>query len=143
MKAVDEIVENWEVEQYNDWYAVDSYLHGKVTRLFVGDEQRAMEYASEYITGANLVDAAGEPAAPGWDGEENTPFYRFLLIGSDEAKAYFDGIMEELTDWITRSKAAELIGVTRGRITQMVDEGKLDTLGKLVSRTDVDKYIRR
>lgn len=143
MKTVDEILDNWDEEQYNDWFAVDQYIQGKITRLFVGEEDAVKSKAASYAAGTNLVDSMGEPAEPGWDGVENAPFYRAVLIPSDEAKSYFEGIMEEqLTDWITRAHAAEILGVTRGRITQLVDAGKLDTLGKLVSRADVEARLK-
>ena len=142
-KNVDEILENWDGdEEHNDWYAVDRYIHGKVKRIYVGDGERAKEIAAERATGFGLVDQTGEPVEPGWDGEENMPFYRCVLIPSAEAKDYFDEIMDGLTDWITQAEAAKILGVSRGRVSQLASNGQLDMLGKLVSRADVERRAK-
>lgn len=139
MKSADEILENWDNgEEFNDWYAIDQYSKGTVLRLFVGDKEEAKRRAADRVTGLNLVDSDGNPVEPGWNGEENTPFFRCLLIPADEAKAYFEGIIDDTPDWITRKKAAEILGVSLGRVSQLANAGQLDTLGKLVSRADVE-----
>ena len=140
-KTADEILEDGD-EELNDWYAVDKYIHGKVKRIYVGDADRAKEIAAQRVTGFGLVDPAGEPVEPGWDGGENTPFYRCVLIPSSEAKDYFDEIMDGLTDWITQTEAAKILGVSKGRVSQLASNGQLDTLGKLVSRADVERRAK-
>lgn len=140
MKSVSEIMENWETEQYNDWYALDEYINGRIIRLVVGDEETIKRKAADTVTGLNHTDSTGEPCEWGEDtSAERVPFFRCLLISSDEAKEYFDGLVKECPDWITQTEAAKLLGVSKGRVSQLARDGKLDTLGKLVSRTDVER----
>lgn len=140
MKSVSEIMENWETEQYNDWYALDEYINGRIIRLVVGDEETIKRKAADTVTGLNHTDSTGEPCEWGEDtSAERVPFFRCLLITAEEAKAHFDGIVEECPDWITQTEAAKLLGVSKGRVSQLARDGKLDTLGKLVSRTDVER----
>lgn len=128
MLSVPEILENWDELQFNDWYAVDCYIQGDVSRLLVSDYKNAKEFAIQRISGELLDEFISA---------EETPFYRFAMIPPEEAKAYFDGISTEL-NWITRKKACEILSVSEGRLSQLVSNGQIDSLGKLVSKTDVE-----
>ena len=90
IRTAAEILENWEKERSTDWYAVDEIaVDGRRIRLLVADAYRAKRFAAERVAGVHLVDHEGNPCEPGELGDE--PFYRCQLIGSDEAKAYFEG----------------------------------------------------
>lgn len=118
MKTREEILAAWHEEGiYADWYAIDSYspMDGSIRRLFVGTEDEAYSLVnSTYL----------EPR--GLHGE---PFYRIKVIGGDDAKAFFEGRVFELPDEravYSATEAAAILGVSRMRVNQLLNEGKLD-----------------
>jgi excisionase family DNA binding protein len=136
MKTNDEILATWETEGiYTDWCAIDSYnqVDGTVKRLFVGTEDDCTDMMrAYYIVPTDLA---------------LQPFYRCSFIGSDDAKAFFDGIETELSERgvVSATEAAELLGVSRMRVNQLLNDGKLDgfRVGKTwtVYRDSVERRI--
>ena len=130
MKTVDEILANWETEQHNDWYAVDNYdpVTRSVHRLYVGDGETACKMAGRRASGYGLVDYAGEPAEPGWDG--NALFYRATLIDAAAAHDYLsaclmDGLPEHVNELIPFAQAAKELGIARQSCYELVKRGVL------------------
>lgn len=139
-----EMLEDWDRWSMEEWAAVDQMkLDGSFMRLYVGDPETAERKASDMAAGAGLVDPAGHPCQPGEYGlPENVPFYRWLLIDAEEAREYFTAQQAASGDaWITKKRAAEMLGVTLGRVSQLASSGQLDTLGRLVSREDVERRV--
>lgn len=86
---VKEIVENWETERNNDWYAVDEITtDGRLIRLTVDREQEAKDFAAKRVTGFGLVDYEGNLCEPGEFGD--MPFFRCQLVSAEEALAHFE-----------------------------------------------------
>ena len=56
-------------------------------------------------------------------------FHRCTYIGSDAARAFFEGEVDELPDErgaYSATEAAEILGVSRMRVNQLLNEGRLD-----------------
>lgn len=112
MKTNTEIMNTWETEgQYIEWYAIDNYNPIECTenRLFVGTYDDAVKRLADYT---EPTDCAMQP------------FYRCSLISSEDAHDYFAGIGERLT--ISATEAADMLNVSRMRVNQLLNEGKLD-----------------
>lgn len=118
MKTTDEILASWETEgQYTDWYAIDSYdpMDGTMHRLFVGDRDEAWTMMADHY--AKPTDLALRP------------FHRCSLISTGDALAFFEGEAYDLPDErgeYTATEAAGILGVSRMRVNQLINEGKLD-----------------
>ena len=122
MKTREEILNNWETEQYTDWYAIDSYdpIDGTTHRLFVGNEEDATKMMREYAT---PTDKAMQP------------FHRCALISTGEAKAFFEGeeaVIDERGMYDVKETAG-MLDVSRQRVHQLLDDGKLE--GRKVGKT--------
>ena len=137
MKTRDEILSTWDEDGiYADWYAIDSYnpTDGVIRRLFVGTEDEAYALLnSSYI----------EPK--GLHGE---PFYRIKVIGGSDAKAFFEGEAYELPDereLCSATEAAEALGVSRMRVNQLINDGKLPAYkvgnAYVIDKADVERKI--
>ena len=117
MKTRDEILASWESEGiYASWYAIDSYdpIDSTMHRLFVGTEDEAAKMMrTTYATPTDLA---------------MQPFHRCSLISTADAKAYFDGIAQELDERgiVSATEAAGILGVSRMRVNQLLNEGRLD-----------------
>lgn len=117
MKTTDEILANWETEQYNDWYAIDSYDSdtGEMHRLFVGSEEDCdAMYKAYYMHPSELAFSR---------------FYRYAVISSEDALAFFRGKVDVLPDErgvYSATEAAEILGVSRMRVNQLIHDGQLD-----------------
>ena len=112
----DEILERWnEIGYMTDWAAVDSYdpCTTKITRLFVGTEEEA----------ERMMEIYNEPTSLALQ-----PFHRCSMISPDEAKAFFEGIQDELHERgvLSLTEAAEALGVSRQRVHALLKSGKLD-----------------
>lgn len=113
----DEILNSWETDGiYRDWYAVDSYnpQNGKMRRLFVGTEDDAVKAMRTFSEPTDLA---------------MQPFYRCSVIAASDARAYFDGAVDELPDErsvYSITEAASILGVSRQRVHQLIESGKLD-----------------
>ena len=125
MKTRDEILATWETEgRYTDWCAIDSYnpIDSTIRRLFVGTEQDATDMMKAYY-----IDATDKALQP---------FYRISYISPNEARDYFEGKVYELPDergFFSATEAAEMLGVSRMRVNQLLNNGKLE--GKMVDGT--------
>ena len=116
MKTTDEILANWETEQFNDWYAIDSYdpISGEVHRLFVGSEDDCDSmYKGYYLVPHTTA---------------NAKFYRYAIISSEDAHAFFNGCETELDERgeYTITEAAKILGVTRQRVHVLLQGGQLE-----------------
>ncbi len=116
MKTTEEILANWETEQYNDWYAIDSYdpTTDEIHRLFVGSENDCDSmYKGYYLVPQSTAYAK---------------FYRYSVISSEDAFAYFSGLVDELDErsYYTLTEAAEALGVSRQRVHVLLQNGQLD-----------------
>lgn len=83
MKTNDEILKTWDTEGYfTDWYAIDSYdpITHEENRLFVGEHDEVVTMMTNYYE---------EPATI-----SGAKFYRSALISADDAKAYFESLVE-------------------------------------------------
>ena len=101
---------------FADWYAIDAYdpMTGAVTRLFVGSEDDCDSmYKGYYLVPQSTAHAK---------------FYRYSIISTEDAHAFFSGIVTELDERIeyTITEAAEQLGVTRQRVHDLIMRGKLD-----------------
>ena len=131
MKTNEEILATWDEEgYYTDWYAIDNYepMTGTINRLFVGTEEEADRLMRK--TYAVPTDLAMQP------------FYRCSLISTSAAKQYFEGIRESYvddhTEWISTAEAAEILGVGRARVTQLIKLGFIRA-EKVGNRYSVDR----
>lgn len=117
MKTTDEILASWETEgAFADWYAIDAYdpMSGEVNRLFVGSEDDCDSmYKGYYLVPQSTAHAK---------------FYRYSIISTEDAHAFFSGIVTELDERseYTITEAAEQLGVTRQRVHDLIMRGKLD-----------------
>ena len=112
MKTNTEIMSTWETEgQYTDWYAIDNYnpIDCTENRLFVGTYDDAVKRLADYTEPTDYA---------------MQPFYRCSPIGSEEAHDFFAGIGERLT--IGATEAADVLGVSRMRVNQLLNDGKLE-----------------
>ena len=117
MKTTDEIIASWETEgQFTEWYAIDSYdpMSGTMHRLFVGDYDEAWTMIADHY--ARPTDLAMRP------------FHRCSLISSEDALAYFEGLRTELDERAeyTITEAADILGITRQGVHDLIKRGKLD-----------------
>lgn len=124
---VGEILANWDGNhEYDDWYAIDMCKRGKIRRVAVGPGDDIKRRAELFVTGANMVQG-DEPCEPGEFGlPEDVPFWRVLLIPSSEAKEHFDAIWSGV-EAVSNSEAAEMLEVSRGRVSQLISAGILET----------------
>lgn len=119
MKTVDEILSTWEDEgRYADWYAIDGYnpIDGMTRRLFVGTYDEAADMMrTTYAMPTDLVMQC---------------YHRCSTITPEEALAYFRGDVYETDEgrWMSTAQAAELLGVNRQRVVQLIAAGKLDAV---------------
>lgn len=93
VKTVDEILANWDEEQFRDWYAVDEFMPSKseTIRLYVGPKEIAKRKATDLLSALNLLDPSESHHAEwGEYDAESTPFFRCLLISAEEARSYFE-----------------------------------------------------
>ena len=118
MKTRDEILATWETDgRYEDWCAIDSYdsMTGEIRRLFVGTEQDATDMMVAYYI------APSETAM--------SSFKRCSYISAEDALAYFKGEVDALPDErgvYSATEAAEILGVSRMRVNQLIHDGQLD-----------------
>lgn len=138
-----EHLEDWENSQFLTWWAVDKYKQGEITRLCVTcDERYAKEKATNLVSGMNLTNYCGEDAEWGeYDLPEEVPFFRCMIISAEEAHDYLQGIQGDHPDLITQKTAAELLGVSKGRVSQLVKSGQLESCGRLVYRASVEARL--
>lgn len=83
MKTTDEILATWETEgYYADWYAIDSYdpITHEENRLFVGELDDVVATMTNYYETPATISGA--------------KFYRSSLISAEDAKAYFESLIE-------------------------------------------------
>lgn len=117
MKTRDEIMETWETEGRDcDWFAIDSYdpVTAKTTRLFVGTEAEAWRLMT------TTYSLPSETAC--------STFYRCSLIAPEDALRFFKGdatVMDERGEY-SITEAAEILGVSRQRVHQMLQAGQLN-----------------
>lgn len=112
--TVDEILDNWESEQYRDWYAVDCLMAqdgkkpGRINRLMVtSDKARAQDFAARHAAGYDV--AFGEP---GEIGQMN--FYRCTIISAKVAHDYLVGLKRGYSsELLPMSEAAKVAGISR------------------------------
>ena len=112
MKTNAEILASWETEgQHAEWYAIDNYnpIDCMENRLFVGTYVDAVRCLADYTEPTDYA---------------MQPFYRCSLISSEEAHDFFAGIGERLT--IGATEAADVLGVSRMRVNQLLNDGKLE-----------------
>ena len=118
MKKRDEILATWDTEGiYTEWYAIDSYepTSGTITRLFVGTLEDAEKMMRDYYS---------EPAETSL-----APFHRCSIISASDARAFFAGEVDELPSErgeYSITEAAGILGVSRQRVHQLLQAGKLD-----------------
>lgn len=112
----EEIVANWEGNlEYNDWYAVDSYNPNtmQMKRIAVVDsEEAAYDLARRCVEPSEFA---------------LSPFYRCQLIPKSDALRFFQGdnSVQREDGFMTATEAAERLGVTRARVHQLIQSGKL------------------
>jgi excisionase family DNA binding protein len=90
-------------------------MTGEIRRLFVGTEQDATDMMKAYYI------APSETAMGS--------FHRCSYISAEDAIAYFNGEVDELPDErgvYSATEAAEILGVSRMRVNQLLNEGKLE-----------------
>ena len=118
MKTRDEILASWDTEgYYADWFALDAYnpIDGTIKRVFVGSEDDVTDM---------------------WRGHYSYPhdramgnFYRMSAISQGDARLFFENKVDELPDErgeYTATEAAGILGVSRMRVNQLINDGKLD-----------------
>lgn len=112
----EEIVANWEGNlEYSDWYAVDSYNPNtmQMKRIAVVDsEQDAYDLVSRCVESSEFA---------------MSPFYRCQLVPKADALRFFQGdeSIQREDGFLTVTEAAERLGVTRARVHQLIQAGKL------------------
>ena len=118
MQEYDEILSTWSTDgRYLDWYAIDVYepVEKGTRRLFVGLKDQVIDkWRSDY--------SCPQETAPG-------VFYRMQAIRAVEAKAYFKGSQDSAESGkylYSTIEAAELLGVSRIRVNQLIYKGKLE-----------------
>lgn len=64
-----------------------------------------------------------------------------MLIRPEDAREFFEGCVERIA-WIHQAEAAEVLGVTRGRVSQLVKSGQLEAREDgMLSRADVERRL--
>lgn len=126
MKTAREILNHWDEEQYNDWYAIDELkADGTMLRLTVGTLEDIQQRAASAMFGA--VDYSGTPCV----GEmADEPFYRVRLLEPASACMFFAACADEIQGetvgkLMTVKEAAEATGRTRQAIHDLVKRGRL------------------
>jgi len=116
MKTREEILANWETEQYNNWCAIDSYdpISGQLHRLFVGTEEECdARYKAYYMQPATIAESV---------------FYRYSIISSNDARLHFggvDAVLDERGEY-TITEAAGILNISRQRVHKLLQDGLLD-----------------
>lgn len=117
------ILEAWDSEgQYAEWYAVDSYdQHRMETRReMVGTREEARQWFTNH---------SKKPIAL-----SSMPFRRWGFIPNGEARRWLecaaDGVefKPEADMFVSSTQAAKMLGLTRGRVHQLVQAGELEAV---------------
>ena len=117
MTTREEILATWETKgQYIDWCAIDSYnpVTGTITRLFVGTSDDCANMVNVYYMQPSETACSN--------------FYRNAYISNTDALRFFhgdNGLPDERGAYSV-TETAELLGVSRQRVLQMLNSGKLD-----------------